>query len=155
ISTQIYAAVLYTDAAGGRDLPHRSRVRWRCRRQDPGLGTAHRQYVHLIKIDHANLRFPSVALVAVVHCRRSRQEEGAMDDLKFGKRNKRGDGAPDTPIETAPLFNFPPRLKAILHWLPHYLFPWNMIFAASAVAYWAWVIPPLEVMQSISFGWVA
>lgn len=78
-----------------------------------------------------------------------------MDDLKHGKRNKRGDWAPNTPIETAPLFNFPVQLKAILHWLPHYFFPWNMIFAASAVAYWAWVIPPIEVMQSISIGWVA
>lgn len=78
-----------------------------------------------------------------------------MDDLKFGKRNKRGDWVPDTPIETSPLFNFPVRLKAILRWLPHYFFPWNMIFAASAVAYWAWVVPPVEVMQSISLGWVA
>lgn len=30
-----------------------------------------------------------------------------MDDLKFGKRNKRGDWAPDTPIQTSPLFSFP------------------------------------------------
>lgn len=78
-----------------------------------------------------------------------------MDDLKFGKRKKRGDWAPDAPIETAPLFDFPPRLKAVLHWLPHYFFPWNAIFAASAVAYWAWVVPSVETMQSISIGWAA
>ena len=78
-----------------------------------------------------------------------------MDDLKFGKRDKRGDWRPNQPIETAPLFVLPPRLMAILKWLPHYFFPWNAIFAASAVAYWAWVIPPIETMQTISIGWIA
>lgn len=37
-----------------------------------------------------------------------------MDDLKYGTRNKRGDWAPNQPVETAPLFAFPPRLKAVL-----------------------------------------
>lgn len=60
-----------------------------------------------------------------------------MDDLKFGKRNKRGDWAPDRHVETAPLFVFPPRLMVVLKWLPHYFLPWNLIFAASALAYWA------------------
>ena len=78
-----------------------------------------------------------------------------MDDLKFGKRNKRGDWAPDRPVETAPLFAFPPRLTAVLKWLPHYFLPWNAIFAASAVAYWAWVIPPVETMTSLRIGWIA
>ncbi len=32
-----------------------------------------------------------------------------MDDLQFGKRNKRGDWAPNEPAGTAPLFVFPPR----------------------------------------------
>lgn len=31
-----------------------------------------------------------------------------MDDLKYGKRNKRGDWAPDAPVQTAPLFVFRP-----------------------------------------------
>ncbi len=78
-----------------------------------------------------------------------------MDDLKYGKRNKRGDWAPNEPVAYAPLFAFPPKLKALLHWLPHYFFPWNIIFAASAVAYWAWVIPPVKTMQTISLGWTA
>src|SRR4051812_3783302 len=71
-----------------------------------------------------------------------RPEESEMNDLKFGMRNKRGDWVPNKPVETAPLFDFPPRLMAVLKWLPHYFFPWNAIFAASAVAYWAMVIPP-------------
>jgi len=28
-----------------------------------------------------------------------------------------------------------------------------VLFALSAVAYWAWVIPPVETMQSLSWGW--
>ncbi|KNY14096.1 desaturase [Shinella sp. SUS2] len=78
-----------------------------------------------------------------------------MDDLKYGTRNKRGDWAPNQPVETAPLFVFPPRLLAILKWLPHYFLPWNAIFAASAIAYWAWIIPPIETLQSLGIGWVA
>ncbi|MFC3629438.1 sterol desaturase family protein [Paracoccus angustae] len=78
-----------------------------------------------------------------------------MDDLQFGKRNKRGDWAPDGPIAYAPLFQFPPRLRALLAWLPHYFLPWNAIFAVSAVAYWAWIVPPVETMQAIGLGWVA
>ncbi|MBX4919426.1 sterol desaturase family protein [Rhizobium bangladeshense] len=78
-----------------------------------------------------------------------------MDDLNFGKRNKRGDWAPDRPAETAPLFAFPPQLTAVLKWLPHYFLPWNLIFAASALAYWAWIIPPVATMQTLSLGWIA
>jgi len=76
-----------------------------------------------------------------------------MDDLKDGTRNKRGDWAPNNPVETAPLFVFPPKLLAVAKWLPHYFFPWNVIFAASAVAYWAWVIPSVETMQTLAIGW--
>lgn len=78
-----------------------------------------------------------------------------MDDLSFGKRNRRGDWAPDAPIQNAPVFAIPPRLKDVLHWLPHYFFPWNILFALSAVGYWAWVIPPAATMQNLSIGWVA
>ena len=44
-------------------------------------------------------------------------------------------------------------LKAFLKWLPHYFLPWNLLFALSAVAYWAWIIPPVETMQTLSWGW--
>lgn len=78
-----------------------------------------------------------------------------MDDQKFGTRNKRGDWAPHKPVEYAPLFQFPTRIVPILKWLPHYFLPWNVVFAASSVAYWAWVIPSVETMQTLSFGWIA
>ena len=77
-----------------------------------------------------------------------------MDDLQFGKRNKRGDWTPNDTVQPAPIWRLPFDLKAILHWLPHYFFPWNIRFALSAVAYWAWVIPPVETLRTIGFGWV-
>lgn len=77
-----------------------------------------------------------------------------MDDLKYGKRNKRGDWAPNDPIDYAPLFRLPFDLKAFLAWLPHYFLPWNVLFALSAVAWWAWVVPPVETMRTLSWGWV-
>lgn len=77
-----------------------------------------------------------------------------MDDLKYGTRNKRGDWAPNEPAGTAPLFVFPPRPMAILKWLPQYFLPYNLIFFLSALAWWRWVIPPVEVMQSLHWGWV-
>jgi len=77
-----------------------------------------------------------------------------MDDLTFGKRNKRGDWAPDGRIETAPVFILPPKPLAFLKWLPHYFLPWNMVFAASAVAYWFFVVPEAEVMKTIGWQWI-
>jgi sterol desaturase/sphingolipid hydroxylase (fatty acid hydroxylase superfamily) len=77
-----------------------------------------------------------------------------MDDLKFGKRNKRGDWAPTEPAGIAPLFVFPPRPLALLKWLPHYFLPYNLLFAASAVAWWHWVLPEPEVMQTLAWGWI-
>jgi len=77
-----------------------------------------------------------------------------MDELKFGTRDKRGNYAPNEPAGTAPLFVFPPRPLAVLKWLPHYFFPYNAIFFLSALAWWTWIIPPVEVMQTLAWGWV-
>ena len=76
-----------------------------------------------------------------------------MADLAYGTRNRRGDWAPKEPLRYAPLFTLPPRPKALLQWLPHYFLPRNVLFALSAVAYWAWIIPPVEIMLSLSWGW--
>lgn len=77
-----------------------------------------------------------------------------MDDLKFGTRDKRGHYHPNEPAATAPLFVFPPRPRALLKWLPSYFLPYNAAFFLSALAWWHWVIPPVEVMQTLSRGWV-
>ncbi|MDE3174974.1 MAG: sterol desaturase family protein [Pseudomonadota bacterium] len=77
-----------------------------------------------------------------------------MDDLKFGKRNKRGDWAPDAPAQTAPLFALPPRPLALIKWLPHYFLPYNLLFALSALAWWKWALPDVETMKTLQWGWI-
>jgi sterol desaturase/sphingolipid hydroxylase (fatty acid hydroxylase superfamily) len=77
-----------------------------------------------------------------------------MDDLTYGKRDKRGDWAPNAKIEIVPLYSLRPNPAAILKWLPHYFLPWNLLFAASAVAWWHWIVPAPEIMKTLAWGWV-
>src|SRR5438270_10968981 len=77
-----------------------------------------------------------------------------MDDLAHGARNKRGDWSPSEPAGIAPLFVFPPQPLKFLKWVPHYFFPYNVLFALSAVAWWHWVLPDTEVMKSLAWGWI-
>ena len=77
-----------------------------------------------------------------------------MDDLSFGKRNKRGDWTPSAYLSIAPVFVLPPRPLAFLKWLPGYFLPWNLLFAASAVAYALFVLPDVEVMKTLAWGWI-
>ena len=62
--------------------------------------------------------------------------------------------APSAYLDIAPLFALPPRPLAILKWLPGYFLPWNLLFAASAVAYAMFVLPDVEVMKTLSWGWI-
>ena len=77
-----------------------------------------------------------------------------MDDLAFGKRNKRGDWAPNEPAEIAPIWTFPPQLGKIIRWLPQYFFPYDVIWIASALLWWNYVLPDVAVMKTLSFGWI-
>ena len=76
-----------------------------------------------------------------------------MDDLAFGTRNKRGDWSPNETVKLPPLCAWPPKPMAILKWLPSYLFPWNAFHMATALAYWFWVVPDVETMKTLSWGW--
>ena len=76
-----------------------------------------------------------------------------MDDLKYGTRNKRGDWAPNKPLEPAPIWLFPPQPKKILAWVPAFFFPYNVLFMISAVAYWHLVVPDVTVLQSFAWAW--
>lgn len=76
-----------------------------------------------------------------------------MDDLIHGHRNKRGDWTPNDPLVPPPVFTLPPRPWALLKWLPHYFLPWNLLFAVSAVVWWAWILPPVETMRTLSWDW--
>ena len=77
-----------------------------------------------------------------------------MDDSRLGTRDKRGNWSPNQPAAVAPLFAFPPRLRALLRWLPNYFLPYNLLFALSAVAWWHWVLPDVESMRTLAWGWI-
>jgi sterol desaturase/sphingolipid hydroxylase (fatty acid hydroxylase superfamily) len=76
-----------------------------------------------------------------------------MEDLRFGIRDERGNWSPRARLEIPPYWAWPPRFIDVLKWLPKYLFPWNAYFMATALAYWYFVIPDLEVMKTLSWGW--
>ncbi len=76
-----------------------------------------------------------------------------MDDTKIGTRNARGEWAPDAPLKIAPFYKLPPDVKEILAWIPGYFLPWNIPIALSAVLYWVYALPAVEVMATLSLGW--
>ena len=76
-----------------------------------------------------------------------------MDDRAFGTRDKRGDWAPTAPVEVAPFWTWPPPWAKILAWLPGYLWPWNAFHLATALAYWFLVVPEIETMRTLGWGW--
>jgi sterol desaturase/sphingolipid hydroxylase (fatty acid hydroxylase superfamily) len=76
-----------------------------------------------------------------------------MDDFKFGVRNKRGDFTPSARLEVVPLWAWPPQIPKVLAWIPGYLWPWNTFHVATALAYWRFVVPDVETMKTISWGW--
>lgn len=76
-----------------------------------------------------------------------------MDDLKFGTRNKRGDWAPKAHVELPPYWARPPKILSVLKWLPEYLFPWNAFHMATALLYFFYVIPDVETMKTLGWGW--
>ncbi len=81
-----------------------------------------------------------------------------MDDSLFGKRNKRGDWAPNRVIEYAPVFTWPAKPFAFLKWFfgfPGFLFPWTVTYAAFATIMWLYLTPSMETMKTFEPGWIA
>ncbi|MCV6592228.1 MAG: sterol desaturase family protein, partial [Silicimonas sp.] len=66
-----------------------------------------------------------------------------MDETTYGSRDAQGHWRPSKPLRIAPFWRFPPKLPEILAWLPGFFLPWNAFYALSALAYWAWIIPPV------------
>ncbi|MGB1504735.1 MAG: sterol desaturase family protein [Acidimicrobiales bacterium] len=58
------------------------------------------------------------------------------------------------PVAYAPVFVWPPRPRALLRWLPHFVFPTNAIVFVIAVALWTWATPATETMTTLEPGWV-
>lgn len=58
------------------------------------------------------------------------------------------------PVAYAPVFVWPPRPRALLRWLPHFVFPTNAIVFVVAVLLWTWATPAAETMTTLEPGWV-
>lgn len=76
-----------------------------------------------------------------------------MDDLAWGSRDKRGDWAPAARLEVAPFWQWPMRAGELVAWARGYLWPWNAIHLATALAYWHLVVPEVETMRTLGAGW--
>ena len=76
-----------------------------------------------------------------------------MDDTLDGTRDKRGDWRPNEALDIAPFWHRPLRVKRLLHWFVEYLWPWNAFHMATALAYWYFVVPDVETMATLSWGW--
>ena len=76
-----------------------------------------------------------------------------MDNAVYGTRDKRGDWKPNEPAETAPFWQGKLDLNTLGHWLLEYLWPWNASHMATALLYWAFIIPDVATMQTLSWGW--
>jgi hypothetical protein len=76
-----------------------------------------------------------------------------MDDLQFGTRNKRGDWAPNAPLDLPPMWRLPFSLPKVLAWVPDYLWPWNAFHMATALIWWAYVVPDVTTLQTLSWAW--
>jgi sterol desaturase/sphingolipid hydroxylase (fatty acid hydroxylase superfamily) len=76
-----------------------------------------------------------------------------MDDLSFGTRNKRGDWAPSARAEIAPIWAWPPKAIKVLKWLPGLVWPWNLLHMATTLLYFYYIIPSVETMKTLSWGW--
>jgi sterol desaturase/sphingolipid hydroxylase (fatty acid hydroxylase superfamily) len=77
-----------------------------------------------------------------------------MDDLIYGKRDKRGHWTPKDALTSPPVFVLPPQPLAFLKWLPSYFLPWNVVFMSSALAFWFFLTPDMETMKTLRPGWM-
>ena len=62
-----------------------------------------------------------------------------MDDALFGKRNKRGDWAPNKVLAYPPVFVWPVQPLGFLKWLfgpGGYILSWNLFYAVVGVLLW-------------------
>jgi len=78
-----------------------------------------------------------------------------MDDLRFGRRDKRGNWSPNEPLSVGPLFDRPWSLARVLRWLPGYVFPWNALFFGTAALFWFWLTPSRDTLMTLDIGWIA
>jgi sterol desaturase/sphingolipid hydroxylase (fatty acid hydroxylase superfamily) len=76
-----------------------------------------------------------------------------MDDLQFGKRNKRGDWAPTAHPQIAFFWTTPFDLKKWLSFLNGYVWPWNAFHLVVTLLYWNYLLPDWETMKTFAWDW--
>lgn len=74
-----------------------------------------------------------------------------MDDTQLGSRDKRGNWTPNKRLEIAPIWSG--QFSKLGHFIVEMIWPWNAFHAATALLYWVFVIPDVDVMKTISWGW--
>lgn len=74
-----------------------------------------------------------------------------MDDLKFGSRDKRGNWAPSERLEIAPFWRG--KFSDLGHWLFDYIWPWSTLHIVTALLYWYFIIPDIDTMKTLGWGW--
>ncbi|MDE0307156.1 MAG: sterol desaturase family protein [Albidovulum sp.] len=75
-----------------------------------------------------------------------------MDDLQYGTRDKRGNWTPSSRLEIAPFWLG--KFNRLGRFLVDFIWPWNAFHMATGLLYWIFIIPEIETMQSIAWGWV-
>lgn len=81
-----------------------------------------------------------------------------MDDTLYGTRSAKGEYTPLHKPESSPLFRWPPQPGRTLRWfvgVPGYLFPFNALYAAVAIAVWFLATPSRDTLASLGVGWIA
>ena len=74
-----------------------------------------------------------------------------MDDLQYGTRDKRGNWTPTRTLEIAPFWRG--KWNEMGRFLKSYLWPWNAFHMATALLYWAFIIPDVETLKTMSLEW--
>src|SRR5579871_6505028 len=77
--------------------------------------------------------------------------------VKAAMISRRAGWQPDGLIEIPPFFVWPPRPLAFLKsvfGIPGYLWPWNALYMAIALATWLFATPDLSTMRSLGAGWI-
>lgn len=80
-----------------------------------------------------------------------------MDETLYGTRTTRGEWTPSRRAGFGPLFDWPTNPARILRWFfgfPGYLFPWNALYLAVAVAAYRFATPSAATMRTLAPGWV-
>jgi len=85
----------------------------------------------------------------------SREHYDQVTANPAGYRDKRGEWRPENPVQYAPIFVWPARLKQFGLWLFDYLFKWNLFFFGITALTWFYFQPALERCRTFQVDWIA